>query len=44
VRDVLEHGIRLPSTGVIVFAWGSLSKQPEKVDILKRFYLELAAR
>ena len=44
VKDVLEQGIGLPSTGVIVFAWGSLCKQPDKVEVLKRFYLDLAAR
>jgi len=38
VRPVLEHGTRLPATGVMVFAWGSLRRQKEKVDELSEFY------
>lgn len=38
VASVLEHGTRLPATGVLVFAWGSLRKQPAKVDALVGFY------
>lgn len=40
VRSVLAEGIKSPATGIMVFAWGSLQKQPEKVDELRRFYLE----
>jgi hypothetical protein len=38
VHSVLDHGTRLPATGVMVFAWGSLRRQPEKVDELSEFY------
>ena len=31
VETVLDHGGRRPATGVMVFAWGGLRKQPEKV-------------
>jgi hypothetical protein len=42
VRSVLEHGTRLPAAGVMVFAWGSLRRQPEKVDELIEFYRAIA--
>ena len=32
VRSVMDHGTRRPATGVIVFNWGSLRKQMDKVD------------
>jgi hypothetical protein len=32
VPEVLDQGSRAPATGVMVFAWGSLRKQPEKVE------------
>ncbi len=38
VPIVLDHGSRRPATGVMVFAWGSLRKQPEKVEAIGRFY------
>jgi hypothetical protein len=38
VRTVLEHGTRRPATGVMVFAWGSLRKQNDKVDQMTEFY------
>lgn len=38
VEAVLDHGTRPPATGVMVFAWGGLQKQPEKVDAMVRFY------
>jgi len=38
VRSVLDHGTRAPATGVMVFAWGSLRRQPEKVDEMSAFY------
>ncbi|HPM83785.1 MAG TPA: hypothetical protein PLF81_23930 [Candidatus Anammoximicrobium sp.] len=34
VPQVLDHGTRLPATGVMVFSWGSLRKQPDKVDAM----------
>ncbi len=42
VHSVLDHGTRLPATGVMVFAWGSLRRQPEKVDELTGFYRAIA--
>jgi hypothetical protein len=36
VPDVLDHGSRLPATGIIVFSWGSFRKQPEKIEALRR--------
>ena len=38
VREVLDHGTRLPSTGVMVFNWGGLQKQMENVEEMSRFY------
>ena len=38
VAEVLDQGTRLPATGVLVFAWGSLRDQPEKVEAMGRFY------
>ncbi len=42
IHSVLDHGTRLPATGVMVFAWGSLRRQPEKVDELTKFYRAIA--
>lgn len=41
VRAVLDHGTRPPATGVLVFAWSSLSRQPEKVAALGTFYRDI---
>jgi hypothetical protein len=41
VRPVLDHGTRLPATGVMVFAWGSLRRQKDKVDKMSEFYREI---
>ena len=41
VRDVMDHGTRLPATGVMVFNWGSLKKQMAKVDEMAEFYREI---
>lgn len=38
VEAVLDHGTRPPSKGVMVFAWGSLHPQWEKVEAMGRFY------
>jgi len=40
---VLRHGARAPATGVMVFAWGGLRKQPEKIDAIGRTFRALAA-
>ena len=41
VEEVLEHGTRSPSTGVMVFNWGSLHGSPEKVEAMAEFYREI---
>ncbi|MHC5010050.1 MAG: hypothetical protein ACYTG6_03750 [Planctomycetota bacterium] len=38
VDAVLDHGTRRPSTGVMVFAWGGIRRQPEKVEAMVRFF------
>ena len=38
VQEVLDHGTRLPATGVMVFAWGRLQKSPAKVEALVRTF------
>lgn len=42
VPDVLDHGTRGPSTGVMAFAWNGLQRDWEKVERLGEFYRELA--
>lgn len=42
VARVLDYGTRLPATGVMVFAWGSLREHREKVEELGRFYRAIA--
>jgi len=44
VLKVLEHGSRAPATGLMVFAWSSLRKQPAKVELLRKFYRDLVQR
>ncbi len=38
VRLVLDHGTRRPATGVMVFAWGGLSRQRDKVEAMVSVY------
>lgn len=38
----LDHGTRHPSSGVMVFAWGGLTGQPEKIEAMARFYRQIA--
>ncbi|MHC4940013.1 MAG: hypothetical protein ACYTHK_13680 [Planctomycetota bacterium] len=40
VETVIEHGARAPASGVMVFAWGRLRKQPEKVAAMVRAFLK----
>ena len=42
VSAVLDHGTRRPATGVMVFAWGSLRKQPAKVEAMGKYYLAIS--
>lgn len=41
VRDVLDSGTTGPSTGITVFAWGSLARDWDKVERLGQFYRDL---
>ena len=43
VADVLEHGARVPATGVMVFAWGGLRKQPDKIEAIGRAFRGMGA-
>ncbi len=38
VRDILDQGTRPPATGVMVFVWGSLYPQWDKVEAMGEFY------
>jgi hypothetical protein len=38
IETVLDHGTRLPATGVMVFAWGKLRKRPDKVAAMVKVY------
>jgi hypothetical protein len=42
VSEVLKHGTCSPATGVMVFAWGALRHQPDKIDALGRYYRSIA--
>jgi hypothetical protein len=42
VREVLDHGTRPPATGVMVFRWGTLKEQGEKVEEMGKFYRGIA--
>jgi len=42
VAQVLDHGSRLPATGLMVFVWGTLHPQWEKVEEMGRFYRSIA--
>ena len=41
VEPVLRLGARPPATGVMVFAWGGLRKQPEKIEAIGRAFRAL---
>jgi hypothetical protein len=38
VATVLDHGTRLPATGVMVFHWSGVSKQWEKAEAMRLAY------
>ena len=38
VRSVLDYGTHLPATGVMVFNWGWLKRQMDKVDAMGEYY------
>jgi hypothetical protein len=38
VNEVLDHGSRAPATGVMVFVWGTLHPQWNKVEAMREFY------
>jgi hypothetical protein len=43
VGPVLQLGAKPPATGVMVFAWGGLRKQPEKIEAIGRAFRALGA-
>jgi hypothetical protein len=38
IAGVIDHGTRKPSTGVMVFHWSGLSKEPRKIEALGQAY------
>jgi len=42
VEDVLRHGTALPARGIIVFHWGGLRTQPEKLQRMADYFLSIA--
>lgn len=44
VSEVMEAAAQPPSRGMMVFAWGRLREQPEKVEELKKFYRGMTSR
>jgi hypothetical protein len=38
VREILDHGTRPPASGVMVFVWGTLHPQWDKVEAMREFY------
>jgi hypothetical protein len=44
VPVVIEHGSRSPASGVMVFAWSGLRKEPEKIESIGRAFRTLAGR
>ena len=43
VATVLERGGRRPASGVIVFAWSGLRREPAKIDAIGRAFRSMAA-
>lgn len=44
VKEVLDHGTRQPSTGVMVFAWARLHESWGKVEEMGRYYRSIQPR
>jgi hypothetical protein len=44
VPAVLDHGSRRPATGVMVFAWGGLRTQPQKIEAIGRVFRGMRRR
>jgi hypothetical protein len=42
IDEVLRQGARVPATGVLVFAWGSLRAHPQKVEAVGKTFRALA--
>jgi hypothetical protein len=43
VATVIAHGARRPATGVMIFAWGGLRKEPAKIEAIGRAFRALPA-
>jgi hypothetical protein len=41
IPQVLDHGTRLPATGVMVFHWGGVAREWAKVEALGKTYRAL---
>ena len=41
VGEIIDHGTRPPATGVMVFVWGTLHPQWDKVEAMGAFYREI---
>ena len=42
VQEVLDHGTRAPSTGVMTFVWGTLHPHWDRVEEMGKFYRSIA--
>ncbi len=42
IAAVMDHASRPPATGVMVFHWNGISKEPAKIEALQRAYLSIA--
>lgn len=42
IAAVLDHATRQPASGVMVFHWSGVSKEPGKIEALKSVYLSLS--
>jgi hypothetical protein len=38
VQSILDYGTRRPATGIMVFNWGGLKRQLDKVDAMGDYY------
>jgi hypothetical protein len=44
VREIIDHGTRPPATGVMVFVWGTLHPQWDKVEAMGESYRALRSQ
>jgi hypothetical protein len=41
IASIVDHATRRPSTGVMVFHWSGVSKEPDKIEALEKAYRSL---